>query len=378
MGTFPPDDILFDILIRLPAGDIFRYRLVCKKWKELTSTKAFVERHLQHAKCIDSITFLVRESGQKLLLIDKNGITVQLPEARPSPEKRYFPLLLSCDGLVLIQNDATTTRTDYIVRNLTTQEEVRIRAPNLALRDERIVAVRAYGMFLHPLLNEYCILWGLYYFDKSVSDKKFWMLNLGPQPNWREMKCEGKEDMNICWDISSRDRTDVVVDGIVYWMLELTKKYGDAPKEILMAFDIVKEEVFVMAHPASEGVNVGLNVVNMGGFLGLVQCLSPPNFTGKTNVTIWILEDYWNKVWRKSHTIDMDFVYGYGCGVNVYAISFLNEELYLRYLGSALYALNLKTGTLRKIMRKLSVAGRVLSYTPSLISLKECQSFISM
>ncbi|GJN03454.1 hypothetical protein PR202_ga20904 [Eleusine coracana subsp. coracana] len=44
-GRVLPQDVLFDILLRLPAKDICRFRAVCRHWQSLTSEPLFIEAH---------------------------------------------------------------------------------------------------------------------------------------------------------------------------------------------------------------------------------------------------------------------------------------------------------------------------------------------
>ncbi|GJN16270.1 hypothetical protein PR202_gb03316 [Eleusine coracana subsp. coracana] len=44
-GRVLPQDVLFDILLRLPAKDICRFCAVCRHWQSLTSESLFIEAH---------------------------------------------------------------------------------------------------------------------------------------------------------------------------------------------------------------------------------------------------------------------------------------------------------------------------------------------
>ena len=49
----PPHDVIIEILVRLPAKSIVRFRLVCKLWQTLTREGHFIKRHSEHASNID-------------------------------------------------------------------------------------------------------------------------------------------------------------------------------------------------------------------------------------------------------------------------------------------------------------------------------------
>ncbi|KAL5721288.1 hypothetical protein ACHQM5_004948 [Ranunculus cassubicifolius] len=44
-----PVEMVFEILTRIPAKDLLRFKTVCKSWYSLISTRRFVKSHLAHA-----------------------------------------------------------------------------------------------------------------------------------------------------------------------------------------------------------------------------------------------------------------------------------------------------------------------------------------
>ncbi|XP_012829859.1 PREDICTED: F-box/kelch-repeat protein At3g23880-like [Erythranthe guttata] len=51
-----PEEIIEEILYRLPVKSLLRFKCVSQSWRSLISTKQFVETHLQHSKKIESLT----------------------------------------------------------------------------------------------------------------------------------------------------------------------------------------------------------------------------------------------------------------------------------------------------------------------------------
>ncbi|KAJ4822169.1 hypothetical protein Tsubulata_020775 [Turnera subulata] len=95
-----PDDVIIDILSRLPADHVLQCRKVCKRWRALTSTAYFAQLQLQRATpvvlagCLDSENphcIYVNHAQQGLL--------------RRNPPQEIAELncfvLNSCDGLIL-------------------------------------------------------------------------------------------------------------------------------------------------------------------------------------------------------------------------------------------------------------------------------------
>ncbi|KAI6693667.1 hypothetical protein NL676_021377 [Syzygium grande] len=55
MAESIPEDIIIDILLRLPAKSLMRFKCVCKRWRSLISDPGFVKSHLQRLKAGDLI-----------------------------------------------------------------------------------------------------------------------------------------------------------------------------------------------------------------------------------------------------------------------------------------------------------------------------------
>ncbi|KAL3629267.1 hypothetical protein CASFOL_026489 [Castilleja foliolosa] len=98
-----PDEVLFEVLVRLPAHDIYDpARLVCRKWYHMIHSHTFINAHLQrstygllfHSMFQDSFFMALGESGR-----------VQIFENRYN--KLECPIQTSCNGLVLGSQDRT-------------------------------------------------------------------------------------------------------------------------------------------------------------------------------------------------------------------------------------------------------------------------------
>jgi hypothetical protein len=75
-GRVLPPDVLFDILLRLPAKYICRVRDVCRHWLSLTSDPLFVEAHAaRHRSPLIAASF--RGDGDHVHLMDLSGRVVK-------------------------------------------------------------------------------------------------------------------------------------------------------------------------------------------------------------------------------------------------------------------------------------------------------------
>ncbi|OEL19516.1 hypothetical protein BAE44_0019467 [Dichanthelium oligosanthes] len=56
-----PDDLIFNILARLPAKSIIRFKSVCKAWLAMLSSRCFIDAHLELSKARPSMLIVARE-----------------------------------------------------------------------------------------------------------------------------------------------------------------------------------------------------------------------------------------------------------------------------------------------------------------------------
>ncbi|CAH1426453.1 unnamed protein product [Lactuca virosa] len=106
----PPDILFCNILPRLPAESLHRFRYVSNKWHSIISSPEFINSHLHH------ITKNHRQNHHKLLLLSTttpcnvHTIDCESPENGLSP-RRPFPIkvspenmtiITSCNGLVCV------------------------------------------------------------------------------------------------------------------------------------------------------------------------------------------------------------------------------------------------------------------------------------
>lgn len=113
-----PEDVLIEILLRLPAGDLVRFKLVCRSWYKVITSPLFAESHLQHRNGHGGIVFVLCHSDNVMqpfylsvedssagLYVDKLcydfGHCRRLLSCDPRKFWVHYDVLDSCDGLLL-------------------------------------------------------------------------------------------------------------------------------------------------------------------------------------------------------------------------------------------------------------------------------------
>ncbi|GFP94981.1 F-box protein at5g49610 [Phtheirospermum japonicum] len=96
-----PDEIIFDILVRVPAQDIYdATRLVCRKWYKIIHTRDFIRAHLQQSTCGLLAQYLAFKKPQLTFIATGKG---QIEISKLNHQFRRA--VSSCNGLVLEPHD---------------------------------------------------------------------------------------------------------------------------------------------------------------------------------------------------------------------------------------------------------------------------------
>uniref|UniRef100_A0A0A9H2D6 F-box domain-containing protein n=1 Tax=Arundo donax TaxID=35708 RepID=A0A0A9H2D6_ARUDO len=119
-----PDAALYQVLLRMPAAMVARFRAACRRWRDLTSTEAFRRDHHLHRSARPTSLFFYRLDHQAVPLDDGvvrvhlRAVDVHRREsfpvfrfahhdpALPIVDPRVFRIEGSCDGILLLSNDA--------------------------------------------------------------------------------------------------------------------------------------------------------------------------------------------------------------------------------------------------------------------------------
>ncbi|KAM0873786.1 hypothetical protein ACQ4PT_037851 [Festuca glaucescens] len=114
-----PQDVFTNILVRLPASDLRRFRRVCKEWREIISSPAFIDEHMVHGPrtLTQTIVFLPgqikslkhSEYGSGFLFDDQWRVTATFSATR------FDEMIGQCNGLLCFLDVCYLRRAIYIV-----------------------------------------------------------------------------------------------------------------------------------------------------------------------------------------------------------------------------------------------------------------------
>ena len=79
-GVSLPEDVIFEVLARLPMRSLCRFRCVCKAWRALISDPAFAAAQSSHAAPLVAGVFAAARRRRELRVIDTDGNVVRVVE----------------------------------------------------------------------------------------------------------------------------------------------------------------------------------------------------------------------------------------------------------------------------------------------------------
>ncbi|KAG6428291.1 hypothetical protein SASPL_112542 [Salvia splendens] len=108
-----PNDVIIEILTRLPVKPLLKFKCVCKSWRALISSTQFVAAHLEFSKSAPNLTthrLILKYRGNTTKQCSVNSILHQsVPEAFDLScsliSERYRWVVGSCNGLVCLLID---------------------------------------------------------------------------------------------------------------------------------------------------------------------------------------------------------------------------------------------------------------------------------
>ncbi|KAK6915557.1 F-box domain [Dillenia turbinata] len=234
-----PDDVPMVVLVRLPVGCVFTCRMVCRRWRILTSSPDFLRLHCRYKHKENSGFFVIKAEEHEVLDNEVQGCYIEEDWTIKTVHERltrnlqpgFHVLYGSCNGLLLFTVNGTPP---YICFwNPTTQERLLFELP----ADGSSVC----GFFFHELTEDYRVLC-VY---KEENYFQYMMLSLRTRC-WRKIS-----------GFTSHPYLPIApihADGALYWLVARNVSCGTEVNcdEMIMLYDIDKDEFCTKNHPHHE------------------------------------------------------------------------------------------------------------------------------
>ncbi|KAL3508093.1 hypothetical protein ACH5RR_033475 [Cinchona calisaya] len=286
-----PQELITQILLRLPAKSIGRFRCVSKPWNSLLSSPNFIKSHLtlqsihnpQNLIIISSsdhslftLNFNLKSSSNSSSRRREDGVSRKLKNCRG----KWNCLLGSCNGLVLVLD----YKNCMFLMNPTTLEIVKVSYFSLALDLLASFSLSGFG------------------YDSSSDDYKFVKLECFDQPgggkrtlvNVYSLKTKTwRRSENSLFDhISPRELCPgVFLNGAIHWLATDSSTEGSP---VVVFFDLSTEK-FNQVVPSCFNKSTGsyaYKLVVLGGYLGMVCDVIHENSQFSDHICIWLMKEY--------------------------------------------------------------------------------------
>ncbi|XP_059670645.1 F-box/kelch-repeat protein At3g23880-like [Cornus florida] len=251
-----PEDLIIEIVSRLPIKSLIRFRCVCKYWFGLIRTSTFVSKHLHHPN--NKSCLLVHHynySTQKYVFaVFPDETLAKMPFAHNDIDEFQLPdlpdaIIGPISGIFCL---FTHWEDRYIVVlwNPATKEWRSLAIPNPNLPTHIMDFLHMFGCGLDPITNDYKLIWIRYYYDEEEDipyiPRVVSVYNLRTD-SWRLFEFEMMTNSSI-----NNSLCNTYLNGFYYWLTSI-----DFHRYTLLSFDMSKE-IFKEDIPAPTGVQKDL------------------------------------------------------------------------------------------------------------------------
>ena len=301
MSDYLPEEVVLEILHRLPVKSLIRFRCVSKSWNSLITTPAFINSHLtrSHSLLSNSNKLIVRHCLDKpyvenyKLIDDSNDSFDQIQNIElPLTSRRiqHFRLIGSANGLFSLFEQER-----FILWNPSIRKCITLPKPCITVKAHgRLTCRPAFGF--DPRTNDYKVVRIAFPSDEAKPPLiEAYSLN---EDSWKLTSASFPPGIGFsCWH-----KPAASLGGAVHFAV-YDKDNGSRP--LVLSFDLGDEVFRLMSLPncAFSGSNVQTSVI--GGSLSLL--FYDDRFVANKCCAIWVMKEYGVvDSWTKLLTVDLN------------------------------------------------------------------------
>ncbi|KAI8558425.1 hypothetical protein RHMOL_Rhmol04G0092200 [Rhododendron molle] len=305
MSDYIPDELLIEILARLPVASLLRFQSVCKSWYSLITNPGFITKHLSQS-IINSkrngdklLVRLFNINKERYLLLDDDDkfgdeyLEFEFPFKIPFG---YFRVVGSCNGLLCVADDYFTDKPQIIIWNPSTRKSVTLpMAPKT-----KCPHMCVYGFGSHPATHEYEVI-------RIQYEMEEFELKLPPKVeiytqgtrSWRGIRSAAPSYRIVIYMWCQ-----AFVDGVVHWVA-YESCVGGGVRNLIMLFNMASESFSEFKLPPTlaytDYLPTTLSIKKFGQSLA-VLCSGPRDTGG---CCIWVMKEYgvaesWTKLFSSN------------------------------------------------------------------------------
>ncbi|KEH37761.1 putative F-box domain-containing protein [Medicago truncatula] len=281
---FLPDELVFEILSRLPVKSLLQYKCVSKSWKTLISDPQFTQTHLRNLIVDPTINhqrfFYSPESKpSKIASIPVKPLFENLSEPPKATEfsmEHEYGILGSCNGLLCL----FSFKEGYVtLLNPSIEWKSKI-SPTLDSYEYHKYWITYHGFGYDHVNDRYKVLAVVCVVANGIV-KKLTQIHTFGENSWTSIPNFPSPSPMI----SRFSWVGKFVSGTLNWVIIKT---GVIPKRnVILSFDLAKETYKEVLLPEPDGVDVSNHVLGV-----LSNCLCVCFDSNKTHSDFWLMKKY--------------------------------------------------------------------------------------
>ncbi|XP_047947195.1 F-box/kelch-repeat protein At3g23880-like [Salvia hispanica] len=235
-----PNDVIIEILTRLPVKPLLKFKRVCKSWRALISSTQIVAAHLEFTKSARNLTthrLILKYRGNTMKQCSVNSILHQsVPEAFDLScsllsERHQFWVVGSCNGLVFLLID----KKEMILWNPSTG--ICKKLPDFGV-EINVGHNYTYGLGYDKSSDDYKVV-GFFNGNRDLSEVMMQVYSL-KNDKWKRI-----ENFKGRWSL---DGTATFANGKLYWIAY--QGYELKPCLDILSVDLETEEYEILQMPS--------------------------------------------------------------------------------------------------------------------------------
>ena len=304
-----PHDIVLNILTRLPAKSVIRFRCVCKTWDSSITTPYFISTHLNNLAhdhdngdgdgYIIHMPWSSNASNRAVCTVAFDRTFDRISEIEflfvfPS---RPIQIVGSCNGLLCISGTCGLDISDYVIYLWNPSIRKFKRLPDSCFGKLGLVTL---GFAYHSEKNDYKVLRiSSYPMVTPPMPDKIEVYTLSSD-SWRRVGMSLRAnamEFNYCSLLPFP-----LVSGALHWISRVVEGEEERKSEVIMSFDVNSEEFRMLRIPDGAMSTVGFQtrLASFKGKLAFLTC-GQSEQRGGDQYSIWVMREYgvlesWNKL----------------------------------------------------------------------------------
>ncbi|KAI9162302.1 hypothetical protein LWI28_025938 [Acer negundo] len=344
-----PQDIIVDILCRIPVKNLLRFRCVSKPWCKLIDGPDFIKLHLAKSTSNQTQTFLILKHSKNLYWVSLDSLESASELDQPLMCYNHCVKVLgSCNGLLCIRNIVD----DVAFWNPSTKKHRVL--PFLSLERKRysgnsVCNVCVYGFGYDSVHDDYKLV-RVAQFSSVESESRYFESEVKVfslvRNHWKRIG-----DMNYVFHYPGTN--GVFACGCLHWVVSRNVEVKDKVYNIVVALDLAVEDYKEVALP-----EFGVNDFKVElGALGEYLCVVSNHLDIHTDV--WVMKEYGvMDSWTKLFSIAREQVGGYFGYIRPLGYANKGKEVLFQRDKSDVFLYDVN----KKIVKNVRIRGSPISY----------------